>query len=149
MALGRYQFTVTDSRGNVIPGANVEVRDEADLSLVSLFSDRDGSTPLGNPFTADGEGFAAFHVAGGAYKIRVYSGTFERIWRYVPVGTAAEHDSGASLSEIDNRSDLQNADIPASVDRIFIHRFDPNIRGPLNPESPAPYIASHWMRRQT
>ena len=54
--------------------------------------DRDGLVSLSNPFNADADGFAGFHVAGGAYQIRASSTGFERIWRYVAIGTAAETD---------------------------------------------------------
>lgn len=99
MAMARYQFTVTDDAGNVVPGAHIEVRKELPgAALAALKSDRDGLVGMSNPFDADSEGFAAFHVIGGAYKVRAYTGpsgapTFEKIWRYVPVGLAAELDN--------------------------------------------------------
>lgn len=94
MALARWQATIVNEAGNIIPLAFVEVRQEiAGAPLALLYSDRPGTSAIGNPFQADAEGFAAFHVAGGAYKIRAYSGAFERIWRYVGIGTAAEFDA--------------------------------------------------------
>lgn len=103
MALARYQFTATDNAGNIIPGASVEVRSEVPgQPLVQLYSDRDGGVPIGNPFTADDEAFAAFHAPGGAYQITASSGAFERVWRYVAIGTNAERDfsSSESLSDV-------------------------------------------------
>lgn len=94
MSLARYQFTVTDTAGNVLPAAAVTVRREvAGSPLANLFSDREGATPLGNPMAADADGFAAFHVAGGAYQIVATSGAFSRTWRYVGIGLASESDS--------------------------------------------------------
>lgn len=94
MALARKQFTCVDENGNVLPGASVEVRQEVGgQPLAAVYEDRDGLTPLGNPFQADANGFAAFHVAGGAYQIKVTSGTFSLTWRYEAVGTAAEFDA--------------------------------------------------------
>jgi hypothetical protein len=94
MPLARFQFHVTDDEGNVLPGASVEVRREVSGSpLAVLFSDRNGATPLGNPFQADSSGFAAFHVSGGAYRVTATSGAVSRVWRYVPIGLAAESDS--------------------------------------------------------
>jgi len=93
MPLSRWQATITDAAGNVVPSATVEVRREiAGAPLASLFSDRDGASAIGNPFSADAEGFAAFHVAGGAYRIDVSLGGFSRTWRYVGIGTAGERD---------------------------------------------------------
>ena len=64
MALARWQATIVDEAGTVQGTASIEVRkQEAGAPLASLFSDRNGTTPLGNPFTTAAEGFAAFHVA--------------------------------------------------------------------------------------
>lgn len=96
MALARYQFTVTDEEGNVVPQANVRVRVESEgQPLASLFSDRDGAVSLANPFQADSDGFAAFHCAGAAHQIEAYKDSFSRTWRYVGIGTAQELDADA------------------------------------------------------
>lgn len=92
MALARFQRTIVDEQGNIVPGAFVEVRSEISGDLVSIFSDRDGLVALGNPFSADSEGFAGFHVVGGAYRIRAYLGGFEITWRYVAIGRGGETD---------------------------------------------------------
>jgi hypothetical protein len=96
--LARHQFTVQDNAGNVVPGAHVEVRSETlGQPLAALYSDRDGSIGISNPSDADSDGFFYFHVEGGAYQIRVYTGasgapTTEVIWRYVAIGLNAESD---------------------------------------------------------
>jgi hypothetical protein len=92
--LARWQSTIVDEAGNIQDGASVEVRREvAGAPLASLFSDRDGLVPTGNPITADSEGFAAFHAAGGAYRITATKGAFSRVWRYVGIGRAQEFDA--------------------------------------------------------
>jgi hypothetical protein len=94
MPLARWQATIVDEAGNIQTAASIEVRGETPGSpLASIFSDRDGVTPLGNPFSSDAEGFAAFHVVGGAYRITATKGAFSRIWRYVGIGTAQEADA--------------------------------------------------------
>lgn len=101
--LARWQRTITDEDGNVIPNASVEVRTEAaGNALVQLYDDRDGlvlkASPTNNPFSADSDGFAFFHIIGGAYKITAtdpVTGTV-RIWRYVGVGTQSEQDRSAA-----------------------------------------------------
>lgn len=91
--IARFQATAIDDEGNVVPLASIEVRQEIVGSpLASLFSDRSGASPIGNPFTADADGYFAFHVAGGAYKITASLGGFSRTWRYVGIGTASELD---------------------------------------------------------
>lgn len=94
--LARWQRSIVDEQGNVVPNCNIEVRREiAGAPLATLYSTRDGSgSPLGNPLTADAEGFVAFHVAGGPYKIRAYLGAFAIEWRWVGIGTNAETDFG-------------------------------------------------------
>ncbi|WIG51004.1 MAG: hypothetical protein OJF48_001921 [Afipia sp.] len=99
MVMAIWQATIVDGAGNVLPGAHIEVRTEAaGGALAPLKPNRDGSGTLGNPFDADAEGFAQFFASAGFYKIRVYTGasgapTFERIWRYVPLGLAAGSDN--------------------------------------------------------
>src|SRR5688500_7601386 len=97
MTLARWQATITDAAGNVLPAASITVRREvAGSPLAALFSDRAGATPIGNPFTAGPDGYAAFHVAGGAYRITASLGGVTREWRYVAVGLAAERDGAPS-----------------------------------------------------
>lgn len=89
----RWQSTITDDEGNVQPGASVEVRLESiGAPLATLYSDRTGLAPIGNPVTADADGFVYFHVTGGAYKITASFDGETRIWRYVPIGLGAETD---------------------------------------------------------
>ena len=95
MAFAKWHSTITDLQGNVIPHAYVTVRDEATGALAVLYGDREGTTTLGNPFQADSEGLASFHVRGGAYHIAASFHGSGREWRYVGIGTAQELDAGA------------------------------------------------------
>lgn len=134
MALARWQATIQDEEGNVLPGASVEVRQEITGSpLVTLFSDRDGLVPIGNPVDADGDGFVAFHVVGGAYRITATLSGFSRTWRYVGIGTLQEQDAsnvditGGSISGISITSfDIPDSVEPASPDgnAIRLYAFD-------------------------
>lgn len=99
MPLARYQFTVVDTQGNVVPNANVVVRREIPgTPLAALKSDRDGAIGMTNPFQADANGFAFFHVTGGAYRIKAYLGAPEapafqtEELRYVAIGLNGEGD---------------------------------------------------------
>ena len=94
MVLARWQRTITDEAGNALPAAQITVRRETvGAPLAALYSDRDGLVSIGNPFNADAEGFAAFHVVGGAYRITATLGSSTRTWRYVAIGLAAEADA--------------------------------------------------------
>lgn len=99
MALGVYQSTVVDDKGEPVTDATIEVRSEGiGQPLVSLYSDRDGETPLGNPFDVgsppfDGDGSFRFHAVGGYYQIKITSPNYDRTLRYVPIGLAAGRDA--------------------------------------------------------
>lgn len=96
MAFARYNLTITDDSGNVVDGASVEVRHETvGAPLATLYADRDGTTPLGNPYTASDGGDAGFFVGGGAYRVTITSASVSRDWRYVAVGTGQETDNSA------------------------------------------------------
>lgn len=93
MSFARWQATIVDDAGNVVPNATVTVRREiGGLPLQTLYSDRAGSVPLSNPTAADSEGFVFFYCAGGSYQIVATSGAFSRTWRHVAIGTGAEYD---------------------------------------------------------
>lgn len=102
--MARYQKFVQDSAGNIWASVNVEVRSEASGALAALYSDRTGSSALGNPTVTDANGYVYFYVTGGSYKIRYYVGpsgapTYEHIDRHVGIGLNSEADSIASLTE--------------------------------------------------
>jgi hypothetical protein len=69
--LAVWQSVITDDAGNIKPGAAVRVTLAGLSTLATLKPNRDGSGSLGNPFTADADGFARFYVAQGRYDIRV------------------------------------------------------------------------------
>jgi len=113
MALARWQASILNQAGDIQPAAQITVTHEAAGSpLATLYADRDGDVPLGNPFFADSGGYAFFHAAGGAYRIVATLGSFTRTWRYVAVGTAAESDFILGLPE------------PLTADRTYYVRTD-------------------------
>lgn len=86
---------IENAAGYLVLADNVycEVRTEAaGNALADLFEDRDGATPLVNPFLAT-DGVPAFHVAGGSYQVRFYKTGYDETFRYQAVGTAAEVDA--------------------------------------------------------
>jgi hypothetical protein len=106
--LARWQRTIVNQAGDILPGAEVTVLNEVGGGLASLFTDRDGTMPAGNPIIADANGFAAFHVAGGAYRIDVVSGAFSQTLRYVGIGLLSEQDE-EGLQPENNLSDVDDA----------------------------------------
>jgi hypothetical protein len=59
---------------------------------VSIFSDRAGTVSLANPFTTDANGFFAFHVAGGTYRITISDGSTNSEITFVGVGRVQENE---------------------------------------------------------
>lgn len=89
VALAAWQRTITDSEGNGLAFAEIEVFYAGSGSKPTLYSDRSGTSTQTNPFSADSEGFARFFAAGDAYDIAVNGAV---AWTFTPVGTMAELD---------------------------------------------------------
>lgn len=106
MTLARFQRTIVDASGNIVASPTITVRDQATNSLVSIYSDRDGLSALSNPFTGTSGGLAAFHVAGGSYKITATSGAYTAEWTWVGIGTASEYDFTDITDYIDTAIEL-------------------------------------------
>jgi len=125
MAYAVWQATITDAAGKVLAGVTIEVKREiVGQPLATIYEDRDGTTPLGNPFSVDVEGFARFYISGGAYQIRAYKSGFERLWRHVAIGLLGEADTAEFLE----RTETTSGD-------IAIQDFDQIVK--LAPTSPA------------
>lgn len=112
MPFAAWQATIVDESGDTQELASIEVRREATGALAAIYSDRDGSTPISNPFNADSDGFARFYTAGGAFQIVATLGDFSRTWRHVPIGLAGEYDA---LPSVKIRYDQTPAEIAAGV----------------------------------
>ena len=130
MVLARFQRTIVDDAGNILPGASVTVRSEATgAPLAVIYSDRAGTTPIGNPFTVGGDGLAAFYVAGGAYRITATSGSSSIDWRYVGIGTAQEHDWDFSIVSSVGYLDFTEIADPGAPDADFLRAFVYDVGG--------------------
>lgn len=70
MPLLRFQRHIVDSAGNVLDGAEVEIRDSETAALASLFEDEDGITPKANPLTTDLNGYAFAYLGPGRFSIK-------------------------------------------------------------------------------
>lgn len=145
MAYARWQATITDEAGNIVPSAQVTVRAEvAGSPLARLYTDRAGTVQAANPITADANGFVYFHVTGGAYRITATKGAFSREWRYVGIGRNAESDlaglrpQGAWDAEISYSS----SDYIRHNERTFVSLVDENLG---NEPPDAPEDSDVWM----
>lgn len=146
MTMARHTLTITDSAGNVVAGAHVEVRREVPgLPLAVLYSDRAGTAVLGNPFDVDAGGVGFFHAAGGAYQIRAYVGpslapTFEVIQRYVAIGLNAEGDGTGTLTQRTFQDAGNLVIVPDDADQLNVKKTagaPTRVILPLSAASPA------------
>lgn len=147
MTIAKCQLTVQDEDGNVVDGASVQVqREVASLPLVPIYSDREGTSSLGNPFVAADGADAGFYVAGGFYKITATKDGFERIWRDVSVGTAGALDYQPNFLPRGSWSSIVTY---ALGDFVEWHgsNFVSNVAGNLNHQpvtSPVPASNTYW-----
>lgn len=82
MALPIFQRTIVTSSGDVIAGAQLEVRHESSGALAVLYRDREGVTLQTNPFSSDADGLATFYAESGEYRITATGETGSADWRY-------------------------------------------------------------------
>lgn len=117
MALARWQRTIVDQAGNILPGATVEVRLESTGNLAAIKTTRAGTVGKDNPFVADADGYAYFYAAGGNYEITATSGVVSITWPDVAIGTASETDAPAGVTR--THTAAGNA-VVASADQCLI-----------------------------
>ena len=112
MALPRWQATIVDDAGDILPSAEVTVIVESTGLAASLFSDRAGSTAKGasGVFSADTNGFAFFYADPGAYRITAEAsgGGTSVTWRYVSLFDF-DANVGTAAGEVPLNSDLGTA----------------------------------------
>lgn len=115
--LAHVEFDATDESGNLLGDVDARVELEGG-GLVSIYSDRAGSTPLANPETfADGK--INFYVAGGALKITLTSGAFSRVLRYKANGLLAEKDSlAAAAVAFTPAAGLLSTNVQAAIEEV-------------------------------
>lgn len=68
----KFSGTIVDQAGNIVSGAEMYVRDNTSLALVSLFSDN-GSTATANPVVSDAEGNVEWYSADATLKFEFFS----------------------------------------------------------------------------
>lgn len=91
MALyGIWQTYIEGTDGKPLSGASIEIRNEADNSLVNLYSTRTG-TSKSNPFTSAASGYAFAYLAPGDYKITCTSDSLTATFRHVQIPGPIEY----------------------------------------------------------
>lgn len=86
--LNRWQRTIVDLRGNVVPYAQLQILREQTQSSPTIYRDRAGTEVIPNAIvTANQNGYAYFYAPADLYRIRSSQPTID--WRDVDVGSAA------------------------------------------------------------
>lgn len=67
----KFHDVIQDEAGNIVAGAELYVRDNATLALVTLYSDN-GSTTTANPVVSGSDGYVTFFTADATLKLEVY-----------------------------------------------------------------------------
>ena len=128
MALPIFQRTVTNSAGDVIEGAQVSVFDESTGLPSTIYSNREGTAALPNPFLTGSDGLASFYAQQGEYRISVSSVAGSVTWRYQPlIGTL---DEGAAVLQAGIYAQNALASANAAIDARDVAIGAANYKGP-------------------
>src|SRR5690625_2201923 len=86
--LNRWQRTIVDLRGNVVPYAQLQILREQTQSAPTIYRDKAGTEAIPNAIvTANQNGYAYFYAPADLYRIRSTQPTID--WRDVDLGSAA------------------------------------------------------------
>src|SRR5690625_5110290 len=86
--LNRWQRTIVDLRGNVVPYAQLQILREQTQSAPTIYRDKAGTEVIPNAIvTANQNGYAYFYAPADLYRIRSTQPSIE--WRDVDLGSAA------------------------------------------------------------
>jgi hypothetical protein len=126
MALAAYHTSVADAQGNVLSNVTLTVeRETLGGGLVPIYSDRDGTAPLGNPVLFASGANIQFYCLGGAYKLTfAAAGQDDVVLRHVGIGLAQESDFGGgdpSIQEVTGAS----AAIGVTTTTLVVNRSAP------------------------
>ena len=145
MTMARWQSTIVDTQGNIVPNATITIRNEATGALAAPKSNRAGTTPKTNPFSADGNGFAFAYLAGGAYRITATSGEFQAEWRHVAVGRGAETDLmlAAPAGEWNSETEYDAGNYVYHEGYLFVSLVGGNENN--EPDHATPGDTTEWM----
>ena len=145
MTMARWQSTIVDAQGNIVPNATITVRNEGTGILAAVKSNRAGTTAKANPFVADEHGFAFAYLVGGSYRVTATKGDFSAEWRHVAVGRAAETDLTLAVPKSDwsSETEYNTGDYVFHEGYIFISLVDENTDN--EPDHETPGSSTEWM----
>ena len=105
--LNRWQRTIVDLRGNVVPYAQLQVRVENTQAAASIYRDSAGTEAIPNGIvTANAQGYAYFYAPAGLYRITSAEPVID--WRDVNIGSAEALLRSNNLSDLSSASDARS-----------------------------------------
>ena len=114
MALGTFNATIVNSSGDIVPGAEIEVRRTSDNALATLFSDA-SRTAMTNPFNAHAvTAFAQFFAERDTYAVAASTGAGTVTWT-VDVTPSSD---GATYAP--TRAEALLLNVPAAQGVLFV-----------------------------
>jgi len=114
MPLGSFNATIVNAAGDVVPGAEVEVRRTSDSGLATLFSDA-SRTAMANPFNANATtAFAQFFAERDTYTVAASTGSGTVTWT-VDITPSSD---GATYAP--TRAEALLLNVPAPQDILFV-----------------------------
>jgi hypothetical protein len=114
MALGSFNATIVNSSGEIVPGAEVEVRRTSDNALATLFSDA-SRTAITNPFNANATtAFAQFFAERDTYTVAASTGAGIVTWT-VDITPSSD---GATYAP--TRAEALLLNVPDAQDILFV-----------------------------
>ena len=106
MSLAVLQASVLQTNGalSVAAGAQITVRTPANV-LATLYEERAGTTPAGNPVTADSAGFFRVYTTPGRYNITVTTSSGTQVYNDVVIEAEAEAKRNIAAADPDVTND--------------------------------------------
>jgi hypothetical protein len=112
MARIGHEFTAQDSAGNIIPSADVEVRNRSDNSFATIYDAETGGFAITQPgFQTDSNGDYEFWVEPGRYNVTVGSGASAKTYPINLSNVAPVYDTRQDFVDVVSDLDLLDGTI--------------------------------------
>lgn len=112
MARIGHEFTAQDSAGNIIPSADVEVRNRSDNSFATIYDAETGGFAITQPgFQTDSNGDYEFWVEPGRYNVTVGSGVSAKTYPINQSNVSPAYDTRQDFVDVVSDLDLLDGTI--------------------------------------
>lgn len=105
-----------DANGNIMPGAKATVYADGTSTLISVFSDVDGTIPAANPIVADGNGIWPQRFVNETARVAVTDASGVAIYTMDPAPTAQGAGAAASAISFNPTIDLPFTNVQSAIE---------------------------------